>query len=78
MSNVFIDDNGNLSDDGQTYVIDHYVQTFMVRVRSLDGIDAKTLQNQIEKRWETLEVRQTDVKTHGVRGIEDFAAWEKG
>jgi len=65
--------NGKKIGDGETVTLDHSVQTFIVKVRSLGHVSPNTIKDLIEKRHEVVSIEQTDELTV-VRGssVRDF------
>lgn len=45
---------------------DHSVQTFVVQIRSLSGIHPDTIKDQLQKKWEVINIEKTD-QTNYVR-----------
>jgi hypothetical protein len=43
--------------DGQTHTIDHIVQEFTIKIRSLEGVSQSVLKRKIEEKYEVVEIK---------------------
>ena len=50
-------------DPGQTFSVDHYIDTFVVKIRSLSGVGPEDLKNLIEKKFEVVDIKKTKTET---------------
>lgn len=57
------------SEEMNTYVLDHVVQTFTIQVRSLTGVSQSQIKNLIEEKYEVIDIEQTESKTIGIQCI---------
>lgn len=62
--NIKID--GTPIPQGHCVTPDHSVQTFVVQIRSLSGIHPDTVKDQLQKKWEVINIEKTD-QTNYVR-----------
>lgn len=73
-----IEVNGRPIADGQTVVVDHSVQSFLVVVRSMGGVGVETLKNLIQQRHEVVKIEPVDAQLYVRAGAPDFPgdAWQ--
>ena len=43
--------------DVQTYTLDNVVQEFLIKIRSLEGVNQSVLKRKIEEKYEVIEIK---------------------
>jgi hypothetical protein len=64
-----IEVNGRPIGNGQTVVVDHSVQSFLVVVRSMGGVSPDTIKNLIERRHEVVRIEPVDAQLYVRAGV---------